>query len=117
MRRRKSSSGETLVETLAALLLVVLSGLLFLQMTMASTRMSAQSKALDQRYQQILAAAEEEKNEVSESVAERQGFNSSIDIGGHSYPVKYFVHPDAAPDEQLFSYSASSDDSMLEDDG
>lgn len=99
MRRKRSSSGETLVETLAALLLVVLSGLLFLQMTMASTKMSAQAKELDSLYQRVLAAAEKQG---AAPVA-----SGSIDIGGRDYAVNYYAYSSGTSSEKLYSYSQS----------
>lgn len=98
MSRKRSSSGETLVETLAALLLVVLSGLLFLQMTMASTRMSAQAKELDALYQRVLAAAEKQGDMVS---------SGSIEIGGRDYEVNYYSYSSGTSSEKLYSYSQS----------
>ncbi|WP_306569503.1 hypothetical protein [Faecalispora jeddahensis] len=97
MRRKRSSSGETLVETLAALLLVVLSGMLFLQMTMASTRMSVQSKEMDALYQKVLAAAEQQTSPALST--------GSIDIDGRSYDVRYYAYSGASSGEKLISYA------------
>lgn len=98
MRRKRCSSGETLVETLAALLLVVLSGLLFLQMTMTSTKMSAQAKELDALYQRVLAAAEKQGETAS---------SGSIEIGDRDYAVNYYAYSGESSSEKLYSYAQS----------
>ena len=81
MRKLKKSSGETLVETLVAILIVTLSSLLFLQMTMTSLNISGEAKKMDTDYQASLSAAEEQKTKIA---------TGTITVSGRDYSVTYY---------------------------
>lgn len=57
-RKLHSASGETLVETMAAILIVTLASLLFLTMLQTTTRLNAGADEADESYQADLNAAE-----------------------------------------------------------
>ena len=93
MRKLRETSGETLVETLVAILIVTLSSLLFLHMTMASVKISGEAKMMDSQYQTALSAAEEQKTKVSAG---------TITVGGRDYSVTYYGTGES---DALASYS------------
>lgn len=101
MSKRRHSSGETLIETLAALLLVTLSSVLLLQMTITSGKISARTRARDSAYRAALAAAEEQSSPVS---------TGTVQVDGRAYSIVYFFK--AVPDgegQQLVSYASAED--------
>ena len=66
MRRKlQNSRGETLVETLAAILIASLSVALLFSCIMASTRMDENARAADKRYYEALSRAEEQTDKVT----------------------------------------------------
>ena len=97
MRKLRGTSGETLVETLVAILIVTLSSLLFLQMTMASVKISGEAKEMDTEYQTALSAAEEQKTALS---------TGTITVGEREYAVTYYGTGETGA---LASYSAGGD--------
>lgn len=58
MRKLQNRSGEALVEALAALLIVTLASLLFLQMTLASVKIGDAAREADSAFLETLNAAE-----------------------------------------------------------
>lgn len=103
MKKKKFSAGETLVETLAALLLVVLSGILFLQMTLTSAQISADVRELDALYRQAVQTAEAQSTPHSGT--------GEIRVSTRTYQVEYFTQSASVgtAERQLKSYSAKED--------
>ena len=56
--RLRSAAGETLVETMAAILIFTLSSILFLSMASAAARINTQARAADSAYQDQQRIAE-----------------------------------------------------------
>lgn len=81
MRRKRGQAGETLVETLVALLIVTLASLLFLQVTTASSQICEKTANADSGYEKALADVEEQSG---------SGTPGSIAVGGRSYVVRYY---------------------------
>ncbi|WP_312279248.1 hypothetical protein [Oscillibacter sp.] len=61
MRRKRWTSGETLVETLAAILIAALASILLLQMTVVSVRINEKARQMDEDYQTALSAVESQR--------------------------------------------------------
>ncbi len=93
MKKLKSVSGETLVETLFALLLITMTSMVFLTLVLSSGRIAAAARAHDKAYQHNLSIAEAQSQVLS---------SGTIAIGGRSYPVIYYASDD--PDNRLISY-------------
>lgn len=98
MKKNRITSGETLVETLAAILLTTMSGVLFLQMTLASARIGGETKDMDARYRQMLNAAEEQQTSFEQG---------TVTVGDKSYEVDYYSYDTLEDDTagMLVSYS------------
>lgn len=62
MRRKRRTSGETLVETLAAILIAALASILFLQMTVASVRINETARKMNEDYRTALSAVESQRD-------------------------------------------------------
>lgn len=81
---KRVNRGETLVETLAAILVVALSTVLLVQLTMASTRLNRDVERADSSFRAELAAAEG-LQEPQAGVLTVQGA-----LGTYSYEVEYY---------------------------
>lgn len=92
-KRFGKSKGETLVETLSAVLIVALTSVLLLSLTMTSAKLNRQSAEFGKRFQTELAAAEQ-------GGGDRKG-TVTILVPGNEY--KYDVVYSGSQD-QLFSY-------------
>lgn len=99
MRKLKQSSGETLVETLTALLLITLSSALFLHLTLTAGQISSKTKQQDALYQEELSAAEAQQTVIA---------SGTVTVDGRSYAVDYFSSGET--DASLISYSAAEDE-------
>ncbi len=96
VKKLKSSRGETLVETLCALLLITMTSSLFLTLTLSSARISSQARADDKAYRRSLSVAEAQSRVLS---------SGNIVIRGRSYPVTYYGSGDGA--NRLVSYGTA----------
>lgn len=96
MKKLSGVSGETLVETLFALLIITMTSILFLNLTLSSGRIAGEARAYDVDYQRSLSIAEEQSEVIG---------SGAISIGSRSYPVTYFGSDDAQ--NRLVSYAAA----------
>ncbi|MEY8354656.1 hypothetical protein AALB39_15040 [Lachnospiraceae bacterium 54-53] len=90
MKKNRFTSGETLAETLAAILLTTLSSILFLQMALASTRISGETRSLDSEYRQALNAAEGQQTPFGQGTVmiepeDSDGWNREYEVDYYSY--------------------------------
>lgn len=90
MKKLRCASGETLVETLAAILIVTLASLLFLQMTMASVRINRDARQMDADYQAALAAAEDQRERTADSPGTATLSGSETEGTEWSYSIDYY---------------------------
>ena len=98
MRKIKSGSGETLVETLAAILLIAVTSAAFLQMALSSVRGSAAAKQADSLFRQSLSAAERQETGAG---------TGSVTVDGRTYAVDYYSAGGAGGSGgRLVSYAA-----------
>lgn len=79
MKKLRSPRGETLVETLAAMVLITMASILFLQLSGAAAGMSAGASQKDKTYQSDLSAAERRANPVSGAV-QIGGETGTVDV-------------------------------------
>lgn len=102
MRKLRSHSGETLVETLAALLLIALTSAVFLQAVLSSAHSGAEAKKDDGLFRQNLSAAERQDA--------ASGTDGSVTVDGKAYAVTYYQSGAAAPaGGRLRSYAAKEE--------
>lgn len=87
--QKRANRGETLVETLAAILVIALSATLLVQLTMTSTRLNRNVEQADGDFRAELAAAEG-LQEPQAGVLTVQG---AMDT--YSYEVEYYGEADA----------------------
>ncbi|WP_294856275.1 hypothetical protein [uncultured Oscillibacter sp.] len=100
MRRKRRTSGETLVETLAAILIAALASILLLQMTVVSVRINEKARQMDEDYRTALSAAE----------SQREGSFAGEDVAialdspekKWNYSVSYYHHQSG----ELTAYAA-----------
>ncbi|MCI2057282.1 MAG: hypothetical protein LKJ86_09085 [Oscillibacter sp.] len=97
MKKLKSSRGETLVETLVAILTVTLASLLFLQMTNSAASINRSTAAADETFQADLSAAEIQSGAASSGTVTLQNGAAS-----YSYGVDVYTSSDG----NLTSYAA-----------
>lgn len=102
MKKHRRNSGETLIETLAAILLVTLSGIMFLQVMTSSTQLSQKAREMDVKYEQALSAAEEQKTALK---------SGTVIVDGKSYEVVFYSCEDSqgSLNDRLISYSAEEE--------
>ena len=88
-QQKRANRGETLVETLAAILVIALSATLLLQLTMTSTRLNRDVERADGDFRAELAAAE--------GLQELQAGELTVQgaLGVYSYEVEYYGEADA----------------------
>lgn len=97
--RSRRTSGETLVETLVTILVVTLSCLLFMQFTMASTKINREAQDADAAFETVLSTAEQQQSASS---------SGEVAIGTRSYDVDYFIGT-GSETIKIVSYSAKDD--------
>lgn len=102
MKKNRLNAGETLIETLAAILLITLSGIMFLQVTTSSTQLSQKAREMDVKYEQALSAAEEQKTVLK---------SGTVIVDGKSYEVVFYSGEDSGGslNDVLVSYSAEGE--------
>lgn len=93
MKKNRRNSGETLAETLAAILLTTISSILFFQMSMAAAGISKHAKEMEDKYRNALTKVEEQQTAYK---------SGSVSVDGRDYEVEYFSD-DAG---ELVSYSS-----------
>lgn len=75
--KQRRKSGETLVETLAAILVFTLASLLFVQMAVTAARINQSARAQDAAYTQQLEAAERQTGDGTGGTVEIRGGSGS----------------------------------------
>ena len=87
--QKRANRGETLVETLAAILVITLSATLLVQLTMTSTRLNRNVERADGDFRTELAAAEG----LQEPQIGMLTVQGALDT--YSYEVEYYGEADA----------------------
>ena len=85
MRAKRTSRGETLVETLAAILVVSLTSVFLLTSVMAAQRVNRQAGEGDEQLRLEQDVVERRSDGKQSTV--QIGKQSTVQIGGGSYPV------------------------------
>lgn len=86
MKKLRSSSGETLIEVLASILVVALSVTLLYTLILSASSINRRAKELGSRYETEYAAAENRTGQTS----------GTVSIGGAQVPVYYYSSGDGA---------------------
>jgi type II secretory pathway pseudopilin PulG len=100
MRKLKNRSGETLIETLVAILIVSLASVVLVQTVITSAQMSSSSGSADKKFSEALAAAETQSSTGSGTVTVTK------DGAGESFSVPVNIYGGGSGDKTLTSYSA-----------
>lgn len=94
MRRKlRSKKGESLVEVMAAILIVALSVTMLYTLLMSASAMNKRARTLSEQYQQELNTAEERANPTS----------GTVTVGTESVDVTFYA---AGDDGALTAYTA-----------
>ena len=86
--RKRASKGETLVETLVAILIITFSAIILINMTIASTNINRKVESSDANFRDELAAAEGLQNPAKGQIAVKS------ESGTYKYSVEYYGKED-----------------------
>ena len=95
--RKRSKKGETILETLIAILIITFSSVMLVNLTITATRMNKVTEQEDDKFRQALMEAEKAESGSSGEVTIKSGGSS------YTYEVEYF-----GEDDGLYSYRASN---------
>jgi type II secretory pathway pseudopilin PulG len=101
MRKLKNRSGETLIETLVAILIVSLASVVLVQTVITSAQMSSRSGSADKKFSEALAAAETQSSSTGSGTV-----TVTKDGAGESFSVPVNIYGGGSGDKTLTSYSA-----------
>lgn len=108
-RKLHSSRGETLIETLAAILIASLSVALLFTCIMASVRMDETARAADARYYAALSAAEKQETGMELVDADGNAIGAVVTVtgeGGAAAPPQATFQVGLYGGEDMYSYKA-----------
>jgi type II secretory pathway pseudopilin PulG len=97
MRKLQSCRGETLTETLAAILIVVLSSIMLVTMSLGAVRINRTAAALDETLRQQQEEAERQLTGESAVVAAGPYSYEVQETGGDGELASYTLVKEAAP--------------------
>ena len=86
--RRRASKGETLVETLVAIVIITFSAIILVNMTIASTNINRKVESSDTNFRDELAAAEGLQNPAKGQITVKS------ESGTYKYWVEYYGKAD-----------------------
>ena len=86
--RKRASKGETLVETLVAIVIITFSAIILVNMTIASTNINRKVESSDTNFRDELAAAEGLQNPAIGQITVKS------ESGTYKYSVEYYGKED-----------------------
>lgn len=103
LRRLRSKAGESLIESMAAILIFTMGSIIMLSMVSTAADINTKAKAADERYNKQIHVAE--MTDMSDSGYIKSG-TVSISINGASdaVPVQVFSNPYTDDDKPLYTF-------------
>lgn len=83
-KQRQNNKGETLIETLVAIIVLTVSAMLLAEVSASSIKINNQAEAVDTRYRNELANVEKRESPVVGDIQIKSGSNT------YTYEVEYY---------------------------